>query len=162
MRFSEVLGASHASEIAFLMGAPMYGSIGSFMYPDTDSASEMTEIMMTAWASFARDGQPRLPDDTTWPRYDTQTPAFMRLDVGGRLGMSEDVPDLPALLDRVAQSEVLSELQQCLLVWELLTAVGVPKYESYGTWQDGQCSEIDAPAEKRRICLLYTSPSPRD
>ncbi len=151
VRFSEVLGASHASEIAFLMGAPMYGSIGSFMYPDTDSASEMTEIMMTAWASFARDGQPRLPDDTTWPRYDTQTPAFMRLDVGGRLGMSEDVPDLPALLDRVAQSEVLSELQQCLLVWELLTAVGVPKYEFYGAWRDGQCSEIDAPAEKRRI-----------
>ena len=54
--FSEILGAAHASEIAFIMGAPMYGVIGDFMYPDTDSAREMTEVMMTAWGAFARDG----------------------------------------------------------------------------------------------------------
>ncbi|GIS24466.1 MAG: hypothetical protein CM15mP125_1530 [Gammaproteobacteria bacterium] len=30
--FSEILGAAHASEIAFIMGAPMYGVIGDYMY----------------------------------------------------------------------------------------------------------------------------------
>ena len=149
--FSEILGAAHASEIAFIMGAPMYGAIGHYMYPNTDSAAEMTEIMMTAWAAFARDGAPRLPDGRDWPRYDPVTPSFMRLDVGGQLGLSDDVPGRDELLSRVAGSDAVSELERCLLVWELLTAVGVPSYDVYGAWEDGRCATVDAPAEKRRI-----------
>ena len=149
--FSEILGAAHASEIAFIMGAPMYGVIGDFMYPDTDSAREMTEVMMTAWGAFARDGSPRLPDGMAWPRYDSDAPSFMRLDVGDQLGISKNVPSRDELLDRVAVSQAVSELERCLLVWELVTAVGVPNYESYRLWQDGRCATVDAPGEKRRI-----------
>ena len=149
--FSEILGAAHASEIAFIMGAPMYGDIGDYMYPDTDSAAEMTEVMMTAWGAFARDGTPRLPDGRDWPRYDPATPAFMRLDVGGRLGLSDDVPSRDELLSRVASSDAVSELERCLLVWELLTAVGVPSYDAYDVWEGGRCARVDAPGEKRRI-----------
>jgi para-nitrobenzyl esterase len=149
--FSEILGAAHASEIAFIMGAPMYGDIGDYMYPDTDSAAEMTEIMMTAWGTFARDGSPRLPDGRNWPRYDPATPAFMRLDVGGQLGLSDDVPSRDELLSRVASSDAVSELERCLLVWELLTAVGVPSYDAYDVWEGGRCAPVDAPGEKRRI-----------
>ena len=149
--FSEILGAAHASEIAFIMGAPMYGAIGDYMYPNTDSAAEMTEIMMTAWGAFARDGAPRLPDGRDWPRYDPETPSFMRLDVGGQLGLSDDVPGRDELLSRVAGSDAVSELERCLLVWELLTAVGVPSYDVYGAWEDGRCATVDAPVEKRRI-----------
>ena len=149
--FSEILGAAHASEIAFIMGAPMYGVIGDYMYPDTDSAAEMTEIMMTAWGAFARDGTPRLPDGRDWPRYDPATPAFMRLDVGGQLGLSDDVPSRDELLSRVGSSAAVSELERCLLVWELLTAVGVPSYDAYDLWEEGRCARVDAPVEKRRI-----------
>lgn len=149
--FSQVLGASHASEIAFLMGSPMYGAIGGYMYPDSDSAREMTDVMMTAWGAFARDGVPVLPDGSAWPPYNAEAPAFMRLDVGAALGVSDDVPTHDELLDRVAASVVMSELEQCLLVWELATAVGVPRYDSYRQWQDGRCSDVDAPAEQRRI-----------
>ena len=149
--FSEILGAAHASEIAFIMGAPMYGDIGEYMYPDTDSAAEMTETMMTAWGAFARDGAPRLPDGREWPRYDPTAPAFMRLDVGGQLGLSDDVPSRDELLANVALSETVSELERCLLVWELLTAVGVPNYDAYNVWGGGRCATIDAPGEKRRI-----------
>ena len=148
--FSEILGASHASEIAFVMGAPMYGSIGKFMYPDTESAAEMTEIMMTGWAEFARTGSPSLPDGTPWVPYDAERPEFMRLDAGG-VGMSDDVPSRDELLEQVARTELLSPLEQCLLVWELVTAVGVPDYEAYALWNAGRCAETDAPAEKRRI-----------
>jgi para-nitrobenzyl esterase len=149
--FSEILGAAHASEIAFIMGAPMYGDIGDYMYPDTDSAAEMTEVMMTAWGAFARDGSPRLPDGRGWPRYDPATPAFMRLDVGGQLGLSDDVPSRNELLSRVARSDAVSELERCLLAWELLTAVGVPSYDAYDVWEGGRCVRVDAPGEKRRI-----------
>lgn len=149
--FSKILGAAHASEIAFIMGAPMYGDIGDYMYPDTDSAAEMTEVMMTAWGAFARDGSPRLPDGQNWPRYDPAAPAFMRLDVGGQLGLSHDVLGPEELLANVAVSETVSELERCLLVWELLTAVGVPNYDAYSVWDGARCANVDAPGEKRRI-----------
>jgi para-nitrobenzyl esterase len=151
VRFSEILGASHASEIAFIMGAPMYGAIGDFMYPDTDSAREMTDIMMTAWGAFAREGAPRLPRELDWPRYDSTHPAFIRLDVGDGLGLSDDVPSRDELLNRVASSAAVSELERCLLAWEMVTAVGDPDYGAYTRWQNGRCAEVDAVAEKRRI-----------
>ena len=149
--FSKILGAAHASEIAFIMGAPMYGDIGNYMYPDTDSAAEMTEIMMTAWSAFANKGVPRLPDGRDWPRYEPVSPAFMRLDVGEQLGLSDDVLTRNELLERVAASDTVSELERCLLVWELLTAVGVPSYDAYQVWDGGRCADVDAPKEKRRI-----------
>ena len=149
--FSEILGASHASEIAFVMGAPMYGAIGDYMYPDTDSARDMTGIMMSAWGSFAHTGKPEIAGGPSWPRYDSALPAFMRLDVGDALAMSDDVPDRAALLDRVAKTTALTALEQCLLVWELVTAVGVPDYPAYDTWQQGRCADVDAAGEKRRI-----------
>ena len=151
VRFSEILGASHASEIAFIMGAPMYGEIGDFMYPDTASAREMTDIMMTAWGAFARDGEPVLPQGLRWPRYDPSHPAFVRLDVGEGLGVSDDVPDREQLLNRIAASAVVSELERCLLAWEMVTAVGDPDYRIYTDWQSGRCAGVDAVAEKRRI-----------
>ncbi len=149
--FSKILGASHASEIAFVMGAPMYGEIGDYMYPDTDSAREMTEIMMSAWGSFAYTGNPQIAGGPTWPRYNSTSPAFMRLDVGDALAMSDDVTNRNELLERVADSLVLTALEQCLLVWELVTAVGMPDYSAYVAWKQGQCAEIDAAGEKRRI-----------
>ena len=149
--FSELLGASHASEIAFIMGAPMYGAIGDFMYPDTDSAREMTDIMMTAWGTFAREGAPSLPHGQSWPRYDGSQPAFARLDVGDALGISDDVPSREELLNLIASSAVVSELERCLLAWEMVTAVGDPDYGVYTRWQNGRCAEVDAVAEKRRI-----------
>jgi hypothetical protein len=75
----------------------------------------------------------------------------MRLDVGDQLGLSKNVPSRDELLDRVAVSQAVSELERCLLVWELVTAVGVPNYESYRLWQDGRCATVDAPGETRRI-----------
>jgi len=149
--FSTILGATHASEIAFIMGAPMFGEIGDYMYPDTESARKMTEVMMSAWGSFAREGAPRLPNEIDWPRYKASQPAFMTLDSGDALALSDDVPPLATLLDQVGSSQVVSELERCLLVWELLTAVGTPDYDAYSTWKSGRCAAIDAPQEQRLI-----------
>ncbi len=149
--FSTILGATHASEIAFIMGAPMFGVIGDYMYPDTESAQKMTEVMMSAWGSFAREGAPRLANKIDWPRYEASSPAFMKLDSGDGLAMSADVPTLAMLLDQVAGSQVVSDLERCILAWEMLTAVGTPDYDAYLTWQSGQCAAIDASEEQRVI-----------
>ncbi len=151
VRFSEILGASHASEIAFIMGAPMYGAIGEYMYPETASAREMTDTMMAAWGAFAKAGSPVLPRGLEWPLYDAARPAFVTLDVGDALGVSDDVPSREELLDQVASTSVVSELERCLLAWEMVTAVGDPDYGLYTRWQDGKCANVDAVAEKRRI-----------
>ena len=91
------------------------------------------------------------PIGTDWPRYEASQPTFMTLDSGDALALSDDVPTLGALLDQVASSQVVSELERCLLVWELLTAVGTPDYDAYSTWESGQCAAIDAPQEQRVI-----------
>ena len=105
---------------------------------------------MSAWGSFAREGAPRLPNKIDWPRYEASQPAFMTLDSGDALALSDDVPPLATLLDRVASSQVVSELERCLLVWELLTAVGTPDYDAYSAWESGQCAAIDAPTGTAR------------
>jgi para-nitrobenzyl esterase len=80
INFSEVLGAAHASEISFIQGKAMYGPIGSYMYPDTDSARDMTAIMMTAWANFARDGVPGDVKGDAWAPFSSIAPHYMVLD----------------------------------------------------------------------------------
>ena len=106
---------------------------------------------MSAWGSFAREGAPRLPNEIDWPRYKASQPAFMTLDSCDALALSDDVPPLATLLDQVGSSQVVSELERCLLVWELLTAVGTPDYDAYSTWKSGRCAAIDAPQEQRLI-----------
>ena len=81
INFSEVLGAAHASEISFIQGKAMYGPIGSYMYPDTDSARDMTDIMMTAWANFARDGAPGEVKGDAWAPFSARAPHYMVLDL---------------------------------------------------------------------------------
>jgi hypothetical protein len=73
------------------------------------------------------------------------------LDVGEGLGVSDDVPDREQLLNRIGASAVVSELERCLLAWEMVTAVGDPDYRIYTDWQSGRCAGVDAVAEKRRI-----------
>ena len=110
--FSEILGAAHANEIAFIMGAPMYGAIGDYMYPDTDSAAEMTEIMMTHGVH----SRGTAPASARWPGVASLRSGEARiyaLDVGGQLGLSDDVPGRDKLLSRVAVSDAVSELERC-------------------------------------------------
>lgn len=151
--FSEVLGSSHASEIAFIMGAPMYGSVGNFMYPDTDSAQAMTSVMMNAWGEFARSGAPGTVEGIVWPRFSAASPEFMILDSGAdSVAVATDSPGIDGLLEEVAEpSSPLNSLETCILVWELLTAVADGAYEDYERWQDGRCSGVDVRAEKLAV-----------
>lgn len=147
--FSEILGAAHGADIAFVMGAPMYGSIGEYMYPDTDSAAQMTERMMSAWGNFARDGQPGIVDGMPWPEFAPRSPHVMILDSGDAMRVDAKGVYLDELLQEAASpSAPLSSVERCILVWEMLTNIGEPYYGHYQRWNDGECSDIDARAEK--------------
>lgn len=156
--FSQVLGAAHASEIAFVMGAPMYGSVGEYMYPDTDSADAMTQIMMSAWGEFARTGSPGSVEELGWPEFTSAKPDVMVLDAGAdRVKVLQDSPGLDGLLEEVAVTpSPLSSTENCMLVWELVTTVGDAAYGAYEQWNGGSCASVDVPAEKAAVRAALT------
>jgi len=149
--FSSILGAAHATEIAFVMGAPMYGSIGRYMYPDSESARELTDVMMTAWGNFARTGNPGEVRGKPWPMFTDRAPHTVLFDSPGGEWLIAEGPTLEGLLREAAEPSMLTGLERCLLVWELVTNIGDPAYQEYARWDDGACREVDARAEKARI-----------
>ena len=149
--FSKILGASHGAEIAFVMGSPMYGSIGDYMYPDTESAAEMTSRMMGAWGKFAREGSPGSVAGTPWPPFSRQAPHTMVLDSGESVRIEAKELTLDALLQAASAPSPLSAVERCLLTWELLINIGRPEYSEYARWNDGECAALDPRQEKRKI-----------
>jgi para-nitrobenzyl esterase len=156
--FSKVLGAAHGSEIAFVMGAPMYGSVGEYMYPDTDSARAMTDMMMTAWANFAREGKPGPVNGLAWPRFSASAPELMVLDAGAEAPrITRDSPGLDGLLREIAATpSKLDATETCFLVWELVTTVGDASYGDYERWNGGRCAALDVPGEKAALRAALT------
>ncbi|MGB1175628.1 MAG: carboxylesterase family protein, partial [Luminiphilus sp.] len=151
INFSEVLGAAHASEISFIQGKAMYGPIGSYMYPDTDSARDMTAIMMTAWANFARDGVPGDVKGDAWAPFSSIAPHYMVLDSLDQHRLEVDLASIDEILNEVAQSTLLNPQERCILAWELSTALGDPSYGTYRRWNGGECASTDVRALRKTI-----------
>ena len=151
INFSEVLGAAHASEISFIQGKAMYGPIGSYMYPDTDSARDMTAIMMTAWANFARDGAPGEVKGDAWAPFSSMAPHYMVLDSLDQHRLEADIANIDEILNEVADSTLLNSQERCILAWELSTAMGDPSYGTYRRWNGGECALIDVRALRKTI-----------
>ena len=149
--FSEVLGAAHASEISFIQGKAMYGPIGSYMYPDTESARDMTDIMMTAWANFAREGTPGAVKGDAWAPFSSMAPHYMMLDSLGQHRLEADIASIDEILNEVADSTLLNPQERCILAWELSTALGDPSYGTYRRWNGGECAETNVRALRETI-----------
>ncbi|MEL0153257.1 MAG: carboxylesterase family protein, partial [Halieaceae bacterium] len=151
IKFSEVLGAAHASEISFVQGKAMYGPIGSYMYPDTDSARDMTDIMMTAWGNFARDGKPGSVKGDAWAPYVSRAPHYMVLDSLGAHELQADAASMEAIFAQVADTDLMTADERCILAWELATALADPAYGAYRRWNGGECADVDVRALRKSI-----------
>lgn len=151
IKFSEVLGAAHASEISFVQGKAMYGPIGSYMYPDSESARDMTEIMMTAWGNFAREGKPGSVKGDPWAPYVSRAPHYMVLDSLGAHGLKADAASMEAIFAQVADTDLMTADERCILAWELATALSDPTYGAYRRWNGGECANVDVRALRKDI-----------
>ena len=147
--FPHLIGAAHAIDIAFVTGNYTYGPISSYVYPEGESRDQMQELMMSAWAEFARTGSPQMPID--WPNFSAADRDFVHLDVGDALRISSDRATMASILDEAKRSTLLSNIELCLLVWDSLTKVGDTDYAGYANWDEGHCSEVDADAEQMAI-----------
>ena len=147
--FPHLIGAAHAIDIAFVTGNYTYGPISSYVYPEGESRNQMQELMMSAWAEFARTGSPQMPID--WPNFSAADRDFVHLDVGDALRISSDRATMASILDEAKRSTLLSNIELCLLVWDSLTKVGDTDYAGYANWDQGHCSAVDADAEQMAI-----------
>jgi para-nitrobenzyl esterase len=147
--FPKLIGAAHGIDIAFVTGSYTYGPISSYVYPESESREQMRELMMSAWAEFARTGKPEIPID--WPAFSAADRNFVHLDVGDALRISQDSATMTSLLAEVKRSEQVTDKEICLLVWDTLTKVGEPDYATYQTWDQGHCADVDADAEQAAI-----------
>lgn len=147
--FPNLIGAAHGIDIAFVTGAYTYGPISNYVYPEGESRDQMSDLMMSAWAGFAKTGVPVLPID--WPAFTASDRDFVHLDVDDALRAASDKTTMTSLLDEAKGSDLLSETELCLLVWDTLTKVGDPDYAAYSTWDQGRCSSFDADAEQAAI-----------
>ncbi len=147
--FPKLIGAAHAIDIAFITGKYAYGPISGYVYPEGAPRDQMQELMMSAWAEFARTGVPKLPID--WPQFSSAERDFVHLDIGEALRISNDQTTMASILDEAKRSAFLSNTELCLLVWDSLTKVGDTDYMGYANWNDSHCSEVDADAEQVAI-----------
>ena len=147
----EIMGAAHATDVAFLTGRYIYGPIGSYMYPKGRSRDQMERTMMMAWSDFARFGSPdkRLP--LNWEKYNQDRGKFLKLDKDEDLKMGFETETMDSLLKKVADSVFLGPIQKCLLVWESLVNIGDPDIDRYNVWEDSVCSAYDITLERKRI-----------
>ena len=140
--FPKIIGAAHGIDIAFLTGAFTYGPVSPWVYPDSAERQEMMELMMGAWAEFARSSEPKAPID--WPEYSAEQRAFIHLDVKDALRTAKDTDTIDSLLARIEGFDHMSQQERCLLGWETLTKVGQPDYERFARWS--HCQHFDAVA----------------
>jgi para-nitrobenzyl esterase len=78
--FGGVLGACHALDVPFTFDVADHPSSSMFVGEATDGVRALGAGMRSAWASFARDGEPIGEGLPVWPAWDPGRRATMQLD----------------------------------------------------------------------------------
>ena len=106
---------------------------------------------MAAWGNFARTGHPGQVRGNPWPLFTDVAPHTIIFDSPGEDWLTVESPTLEGLLREAAEPSMLSDLERCLLVWELVTNIGNPAYTEYDRWDNGACQGTVPRVEKARI-----------
>ena len=82
----------HTLELPFVFGSV---SKATYMVPDNAETQTLSDHFMSAWAAFARSGNPNTPKLPNWPAYDTKSRSTMIINVESHV---EKNPDHQALM----------------------------------------------------------------
>lgn len=147
--FRELIGAAHATEIPLLTGNnKLVGNYGFLIYPRGPSKRFTSRNMMKFWTNFAKNHTPGISTNgIEWKKYnniDTDTSNYMILDRRKNLKMHSDNYTFPSLIKDLYDEDALTDLEKCVLAFQVLTYVGSDLYDNYIKEYQGQCDRKDS------------------
>ena len=144
--FSQLIGASHALEIPLLAGdATLVGGspISNFIYPKGISKFFTSRNMMLFWSNFAKTGDPGFSSNNIqWLPFFEENQSkrsFMIIDNKKNLQMAEDNLSLQTLTEDLYLDKRLSEIEKCVVLFQMFTFVGNDEYDKNIKNYNGDC-----------------------
>ena len=141
----ELIGAAHATEIPLLTGNnKLVGDYGFLLYPRGPSKRFISRNMMQFWTNFAKNGEPGVSTNgVEWQRYNGAFDApsnYLVLDKKRFLKMRSDDFSFTSLIQDLYKENSLTELEKCVVLFQMLTYVGDDLYYQYANKYPGDCS----------------------
>ena len=143
--FKKLFGAGHALEIPLLTGSTkLVGGppVSNFLYPKGISYFYTSRNMMKFWSNFAKYSKPGYStNNIKWELYnfDENNISYIVLDKRKNLKMSSDNLTFKQLSQEVFLDERLSELEKCVVLYQMFTYVGNDIYDENIKEYPGQC-----------------------
>ena len=142
--FRELIGAAHATEIPLLTGNnKLVGNYGFLIYPKGLSKRFTSQNMMQFWTNFAKSGKPGVSTNgIEWKKYNGQENSlsnYMILDKRKDLRMHKDNFSFYSLTKDLYNENALTNLEKCVVLFQMLTYVGDDIYDEYVDYYPGSC-----------------------
>ncbi len=143
--FKKLFGAGHALEIPLLTGnTKLVGGppVSNFMYPKGISHFYTSRNMMRFWSNFAKYGEPGAStNNVNWEPYifDNNYSKYIVIDKKKNLKMSSDNTTLKSLSEKIYIDERLSEIEKCVVLYQMFTYVGNDMYDENIKNYPGKC-----------------------
>ena len=145
--FKKLFGAGHALEIPLLTGSTkLVGGppISNFMYPKGISNFYTSRNMMKFWSNFAKYGAPGYStNNIKWEPYNYDEKDFSTyiiIDKRKNLKMSSDDLTLKKLSKEIYIDGRLSEIEKCVVLYQMFTYVGNDMYDQNIKEYPGECN----------------------
>ena len=146
--FKQLFGAGHALEIPLLTGSTkLVGGppISNFMYPKGISNFYTSRNMMKFWSNFAKYGAPGYStNNIKWEPYNYDEKNFSTyiiIDKKKNLKMSSDDLTLKKLSKEIYIDKRLSEIEKCVVLYQMFTYVGNDMYDENIKDYPGKCNK---------------------
>jgi len=145
--FKKLIGAAHATEIPLLTGNnKLVGDYGFLIYPRGPSKRFTSKNMMKFWANFAKEGTPGISTNSIkWDAYDDPDKSnFIILDNRPNLKMGSDSISFTSLVNNLSKETKVTDLEKCVILFQMLTFVGDDLYDEYVDSYPGNCNRSES------------------
>ena len=147
--FRELIGAAHATEIPLLTGNnKLVGDYGFLIYPNGPSKRFTSKNMMKFWTNFAKNGKPGVSSNgVEWIKYNGQKNElsnYIILDNRKNLKMHKDDFSFTSLVKDLYHEDALTNIEKCVVLFQMLTYVGDDIYDLYVDDYPGKCSRAES------------------
>jgi len=149
--FKKLFGAGHALEIPLMTGNnKLVGGppVSNFMYPKGISYFYTSRNMMKFWSNFAKYGKPGFStNNIKWDLYNVDKNnaySYILLDKRKHLKMTSDDLTIQKLTKEVFIDERLTEIEKCVVLYQMFTYVGADIYDENIKEYPGICNREES------------------